>query len=222
VIYSDCLFYGKEKMTIGHNFFLGGSSILNSYAPLTIGNGVGIGTSSQIWTHASWGEELEGCVLTTTAPTTIQEGSWLIGHTIVGSGVTIGKYSTIMSSAMLTKDTSEKSVWGGVPSKDISSKIEGYKEVTLEDKFGFMLKHCREFANNNGAELRISEDSSFFSIDREKDRVSICKFFDMSECNPNNSVWSISDKTYNKTKNKLEVELMMFLKKNLARFYPVN
>ena len=83
-IYENVLFYGKEKITIGHHFFLGGNSILNSYAPLTIGKGVGIGAYSQVWTHASWGEEIEGCRLNRVFRVDIHDHAWLMGHVIVG------------------------------------------------------------------------------------------------------------------------------------------
>jgi acetyltransferase-like isoleucine patch superfamily enzyme len=221
VIYDYCLFYGKKEINIGHNFYLGGHSILNSYAPLTIGNGVGIGTYSQVWTHAIWGEEIEGCVLNTIKETVIEDGAWLVGHTIISLGVKIGKYAIILPAAMLTKNAPPKSVWGGCPAKNISDKIAGYKEMSIRKKFILMKSYCIQFAEKD-PDVRLTESENFLSLKQGKEIIRIYESTkNMNKNAEKTSTFDISSKRYSKTKTKLETKFMRFLKDYRARFYPI-
>lgn len=221
IIYSDCLLYGKANISIGHNFFLGGNSILNAYAPLKIGHGVGLGTQSQVWTHALWGDEMEGCTLSTIEETTIEDGVWCIGHVIVGSGVTIGAYSTILPASALTKSTSKKSVWGGVPCKEISDKIKAYKDISLDEKWEHVIKEVKEYCLSN--DIDYSEFSKHIMLKKNEEKLYIYKEVSSEiDFESLDSVWEVKNKRYNKVKSYLEIELMMYLKKYKARFYPLD
>jgi len=222
VIYNDCLFYGSKAIIIGHNFYLGGRSILNSYAPLTIGNGVGIGTQSQVWTHALWGEEMEGCMLTPIEPVSIEEGAWLVGHVVVGAGISIGKYSIILPASLLTKSTGPKTVWGGVPASEITHKFKGYKDVSLAQKFDYLKNQCYEFAKTSGACFSAITDSKKIVLERDTEKVIIYQeAFDQDWNNQSDSIWDINTKSYRKKKHDLEIELIKYLNIYKARFYPL-
>jgi acetyltransferase-like isoleucine patch superfamily enzyme len=54
-----------------------------------------------------------------TAPVEIEENVWIASKATVLKGVTIGKYSVIAASAVVTKDVPAYEVWGGVPAKFI-------------------------------------------------------------------------------------------------------
>ena len=227
-IYSDCLLYGKKPMHIGHNFFLGGHSILNSYDNLTIENGVGLGTYSQVWTHAYWGEEMEGCLLNVIKPTILHEGVWCAGHVIVGAGIEVGKYSIIMPGAMLTKSTEPYSVWGGVPAVNITHKIKGYKEISLDDKYEYLYKHCEEFAKLKKYEINGYRD--MYSTGKLKmivirnsnnnDQIHIYKD-SVHHFNEKFASFVVEEKIYTKRKAPLEVEFMKYMSDYKARFYPI-
>jgi len=48
-IYPGCFFPGLGNLTIGHNFWLGANSIIDSQGGTTVGNNVGIGAYRQLW-----------------------------------------------------------------------------------------------------------------------------------------------------------------------------
>lgn len=52
-----------------------------------------------------------------TAPVEIQENTWISSKATILKGVTIGKYSVIAASAVVTKEVPAYQVWGGVPAK---------------------------------------------------------------------------------------------------------
>jgi acetyltransferase-like isoleucine patch superfamily enzyme len=54
-----------------------------------------------------------------TAPVEIEENVWIASKATILKGVTIGKYSVIAASAVVTKDVPAYEVWGGVPAKFI-------------------------------------------------------------------------------------------------------
>ena len=52
-----------------------------------------------------------------TAPVVIEENVWIGSKATILKGVSIGKYSVIAASAVVTKDVPAYEVWGGVPAK---------------------------------------------------------------------------------------------------------
>jgi acetyltransferase-like isoleucine patch superfamily enzyme len=54
-----------------------------------------------------------------TAPVEIGENVWIASKATILKGVTIGKYSVIAASAVVTKEVPAYEVWGGVPAKFI-------------------------------------------------------------------------------------------------------
>lgn len=54
-IHKNCTIHGYKGITIGQN------CILDCIAGTYIGNNVGIGAYSQIWSHMKFGDMLEGC-----------------------------------------------------------------------------------------------------------------------------------------------------------------
>ena len=49
----------------------------------------------------------------------IEEGVWLASKSTVLKGVSIGKFSVIAASAVLTQSVPDFEVWGGIPAKFI-------------------------------------------------------------------------------------------------------
>jgi acetyltransferase-like isoleucine patch superfamily enzyme len=86
-MHNHLLVNGHKPCTVGHNVWIGQNCILNSTERLTIGNGVGIGTYSCVWSHGFHGELLEGCKILKSAPTVIEDDVWIVGsYTIVSPG----------------------------------------------------------------------------------------------------------------------------------------
>ncbi len=241
MLYNYILIYGQKKLTIGHNCWIGENTILNAEDELIIGNNVGIGTYSQVWTHGYWGEALEGCLLNKSAPTVIEDDAWLIGHTIVSAGVRIGKQSTILPGAVLTKSTQEKSIWGGSPAIDMTDKVKAWKTVSLEEKLKMMRDYAKQFVEieypsqyqHEQDRILVSEDGYKFMIafsDNYKefqfknesiDTILIVKQLEENTSPPENIViFDLKSKRYIKRKLNCESKFILFLRSYRARFLP--
>lgn len=62
------------------------------------------------------------------APIEIKENVWIASKATVLKGVTIGKYSVVAASAVVTKKIPAYEVWGGIPAKFIK-KIKSPEEI---------------------------------------------------------------------------------------------
>lgn len=214
VIYENCLFYGKEKISIGHNFFLGGNSILNSYAPLTIGKGVGIGAHSQVFTHASWGEEIEGCLFNKIQPTTISDHAWLMGHVIVGSGCSIAERTIVLPGAVLARTQSglHSNVLGGVPAVPVP--MSAYAAYHLDDKWKKLIQIAEQFLQD--ITYKGNPEANSFKL------ASLIFWKNRETANLNGSFthFFLDTKTYTKKLTPMEVAFMRFCRGGKVRFFP--
>jgi acetyltransferase-like isoleucine patch superfamily enzyme len=85
---------------IGHNVWVGQNCVLNAEDDLTIGNHVGIGAYSSVYTHGYFGDLLEGCQVFKVGPVTIEDDVWILGsYNIISPGVTLGAKSLILTGA---------------------------------------------------------------------------------------------------------------------------
>jgi UDP-3-O-[3-hydroxymyristoyl] glucosamine N-acyltransferase len=81
-IHHDTNIHGYNPASIGHNAWIGQYCILDSIGGLTIGNNVGIGAHSQLWSHIKYGDELQGCNFKSEKPLILEDDVWLVGHVI--------------------------------------------------------------------------------------------------------------------------------------------
>lgn len=116
--------HGSMPMKIGRCCWIGGNTVLDSLGGLVIDDGVGIGAHSQIWTHAQFGDLVEGLNPRWHARKAMHIGkdAWLVGHCIV-SPVKIGEKSMALVGSVITKDMESNHVYGGSPAKDITDKV---------------------------------------------------------------------------------------------------
>jgi len=68
MIYKFCRISGYNPCIIGHNFWCDQNSIINCTDSVTIGNNVGIGAYSQLWTNFKFGDVMEGCKFNSAKP----------------------------------------------------------------------------------------------------------------------------------------------------------
>jgi len=234
---------GLKACLLGHNIWVGQNCILNAYDELTIGNGVGIGTYSCIWTHARHGELLEGCTAFNVSPVNIEDDVWILGsYNVISPGVTLGKRAVVITGSVVTKNVLPNTTVAGNPAKDVTEKIPFYKEkVTLDEKLE-MIDH---FLNNlfeqdfdgeasktkSGWKLSggnaqgdivlmpIAEDDNISINDEEQ--VIFTKRNDLQKNYENLTVFDLSSKTYTKRRTALEVMIIKSLLYEKARFLPV-
>lgn len=144
-VFHSGLLSGYKPITIGHNCWIGQGAILNSAERLTIGNNVRMG-GCQIWTHVASGELLEGSRFYSEKPVVVEDNVWLMGfgHT-VSPGVTLAKFTVVMSGSVVTKSTKPYKTYSGVPAKDITSSLPAWSPLSQDQKIEMLKKFAQEF-----------------------------------------------------------------------------
>lgn len=138
---SAVLYYGAEirapwNLHIGKGTIIGDRAILDARSGIYIGENVNFSTGVWIWTlqhnvqAADFGCSGEG------KPVRICDRAWLSCRTVVLPGVTVAEGVVAAAGAVLTKDCTPFSIWGGVPAKCIG---ERNKNLTYEFSGDHML-----------------------------------------------------------------------------------
>jgi len=241
-IHNHLLCNGYKPMVIGHNTWVGQNCVLNSTDDLVIGNNVGIGAYSSVYTHAFHGELLEGCEIFQTAPVVIEDNAWLVGaYNVVSPGVTIGSRGTVLTSSVVTKDIPPAHVVAGVPAKDLTERLTAFRDVTLEDKLGMLRRFVGEFVDErhagqatptrDGFQVTPADGPPFFLA--VQDRLDLAALGDgpgavyagvvdgdASPTPDDVTVFDVATKRYAKRRTPLEVDLIGFMNGYRARFVP--
>lgn len=118
----DAFCHGKEPLRIGRNCWFGGGVVLDSMGGLDIDDGVGVGAGSQLWTHAQFGDVVEGCRFHSYTYMHVGKDAWIVGHCII-SPVRIEPKAMALAGSVVTRDLLENRVYGGVPAKDLTDKV---------------------------------------------------------------------------------------------------
>lgn len=109
-----------ESVQVGHNCWIGHYCILDGLGGvLKIGNNVGIGAQSQLWSHMKFGDVLAGCKWNESQSLIIEDDVWFVGHTIVTPIVARAK-SMLMVGGVAVRDMEENRTYGGSPAKDLT------------------------------------------------------------------------------------------------------
>lgn len=195
---------GYKSCHIGHNFYADASVVLNSTDNLKIGNNVGIGSWSALWTHMKFGDVIEGCRFDYTKEMIIEDDVWFNANCIVAP-IVAKKKSMALAGSMVTKDMEENHIYGGSPAKDITDKIgPQFISRTIDEKLKMMEKRLDEFC------------------EIEPKAKEFLKIVDSYDSNPLEKVsyYNVSDRTYTKRLSDIEIKFMRFLLPT-AKFIPV-
>lgn len=145
IIHNNAFIAGDKPCLIGHCCWFGQHIVFNSTGGLTIGNGVGVGAYSQLWSHIRHGDILQGCRWNSTKPLIIDDDVWFVGHCIV-SPVHAHEKSMALVGSVVTKDMLPNHVYAGVPAKDITDKVGSqFSEISLDEKYRNLLVKWEEF-----------------------------------------------------------------------------
>ena len=107
-----------ETIRIGHNCWVGHYCILDGHGGfLSIGNNVGVGAQSQLWSHISFGDTLAGCRFKSHDSLVIEDDVWFVGHCIV-TPIVAKEKSMLMVGSTVTKDMEANHVYAGSPASD--------------------------------------------------------------------------------------------------------
>ena len=141
-IHNHSLLNGVNPLVIGHGCWIGQNCVINSEDHLTIGNFVGIGAYSSVYTHGYFGDMLEGCNVFKVAPVELKDDAWILGsYNIISPGVTIGSKALVLTGSNVTRDVPDNHTVSGAPAKDMTNRLVPYREVSPSDK----LVKIREF-----------------------------------------------------------------------------
>lgn len=207
-VYQDCFFPGGD-VKIGHNFWLGVGSIVDGRAGTRIGNNVGIGAQSQLWTHMVYGDMLQGCRFHSQRALTIGNNVWLVGHNLV-SPVNIEDRSMAMLGSLVTKDMLKDRTYAGMPAVDVTDKFGSqFQEISSEAQLTLLKTGLNNFTKRFG----LGEYSNFIKV--------ITNESDMFDQGTNLIQLNLAKRTYLKTGSILEYYLIHFLLPDL-KFLPAN
>jgi len=205
-IYPNCFFPGPGSISVGHNFWLGAGSIVDSMGTTTIGDNVGVGPQSQLWTHMAYGDVLYGCRFHSSKPLEIGNDVWFVGHCLV-SPIRAGDRSLAMLGSLVTKDMSPDRSYAGSPAVDVTDKVGSqFAPRPVDERASLLGERLDEFARLKG---------------RQIDEVaSVVTAWDGDgPAQPGLTIFNVSDRTYAKRGTVEERELIRFLLPE-AKFVP--
>jgi acetyltransferase-like isoleucine patch superfamily enzyme len=217
---------GECPCVIGSNVWIGQNDILNARAPLTIGNGVGIGTYSCVWTHGMHGELLEGCTVYKVAPVVIEDDAWIVGSfNVIATGLTIGKKCIILSGSQVTKNVPANTVWGGDPAVDITAKLRNppYKTITVDEKYEMMKKFVEEFYvmyPEYTGQIQFIPKMEFETPVAIETKIIVTKTDESNISHSDITIFDLTTKRYNKQRTPIEIAFIKSLLYEKARFLP--
>jgi acetyltransferase-like isoleucine patch superfamily enzyme len=204
-INNHCFLTGTDWCRIGHNCWFGHYTIIDSIGTTRIGNGVGVGAHSQLWTHIYFGDILEGCRFASHQPLIIDDDVWLVGHCIV-SPVHIKPRSMAMVGSIITKDMEENHIYAGSPAKDMTDRFGNqFEDTSMEEKRSKLKAYLEDFLQRYKP-----KENRIRIVDRIDSRVK------------NLSQFSLAERRYMKNLYPEEVAFMRYLLPTKAKFLPVS
>jgi acetyltransferase-like isoleucine patch superfamily enzyme len=205
-IYFGCFFPGPGQIKIGHNFWAGNDCIIDSQGGTTIGNNVGIGAHSQLWTHMKFGDVVAGCRFDSVAQLSVGHDVWLVGHNLV-SPVKIGDRSVAMLGSLVTKDIPPDKTYAGSPATDQTNKFgPQFAETSTEYRIDRLTRMVNQFAQD-------------FEVDNISKYVDVCSLLPQ-HWSGKKTVIAVTSRDYYKTGSPIEILLMRYLLPG-AKYVPV-
>lgn len=181
---------GAKPLSIGRNCYFGRSVYLDSNGGLTIDDNVGVGASSQLWTHIKYGDIVQGCRWDKEYPLHIEHDAWLVAKVTVGGCQHIGARVQVFNESNVTKrELPADTTWAGNPACDVTDRFGPQFEAISDDEKRLRLQ--RELARFYAAhpEYDGALDGTFNAVTR----------------------------TYHKSRTAAEVSFLRF---TLAKFVP--
>lgn len=107
-----------RNISLGDRVVLNKRALLDGRGGLTIEHDVDIAQEANIWTQQH--DYNNPNHKTTNKPVFIGHHSWICARSVILPGVNVAPGTVLATCAVLTKDTSEKSIMGGVPAHFIT------------------------------------------------------------------------------------------------------
>ncbi len=208
-IYDYCFFPGPGHLKIGHNLFLGTGCVIDSKGDTSIGNNVGIGAYSQLWTHIIYGDVMCGCRFNISRNLIMGNDIYVGGNCLINP-VKIGDRSMIALGSVITKDTLPDRSYAGVPAIDVTEKIGSqFKMTSVDERMYYLMSKLEEIAKS----LNLKNAKAFAAVTTDSNAM---KGFDR-----NITVFNVADRTYIKRGTRIEHKVMWCLLPD-AKFIPID
>jgi acetyltransferase-like isoleucine patch superfamily enzyme len=224
-IQHHALLNGRKPLLMGHNCWIGQNCILNAEENLTIGNNVGIGAYSSVYTHGYFGDLLEGSQVFKVAPVVIEDDVWILGsYNVVSPGVVIGKKALVLTGSNVTRDVPSNHTVGGAPARDMTDRLVPYRPRTVAEKIEMVRGFIAEFVESQpeGAFVVVVREELGSESDLPAERPLLV--FTGTENPlprwPGVTIFSLASRRYTKWRTAPEIAMMSFLKSYRARFVP--
>lgn len=193
-----------EKTHIGHNCWIGHYTIIDSLGGNTrLGNNVGVGAHSQLWSHMSFGDVLAGCRWNSSGELKLDDDVWLVGHSIVGPIHAQAK-SMLMTGSVAVKDMLENHIYAGTPAKDVSERFgvqfDSVERTKREQMFS-------ELKRQFEAETNI-DTNQFVSVEVFSGSTDVTEF-------------NLMERSYKPRRTEDEFAFMKFMLYDKAKFVPI-
>jgi acetyltransferase-like isoleucine patch superfamily enzyme len=171
VIMEQCVVGGmqtpRSRLSIGKRVKIFPYCFLNTTEPITIGNDVGVGGSTYIFTHGTWKNVLEGYPAAF-GEVTIADRVWLPWRVFIMPGVSVGADTIVGANSTLTKDVPPESIARGTPAKSTEYNARPLTSAERMRKLHEILSEYCEFARYKGQASSIGEYSpEGFSVDTD-------------------------------------------------------
>tara|TARA_A100001035_G_scaffold279598_1_gene281500 strand:- start:2904 stop:3719 length:816 start_codon:yes stop_codon:yes gene_type:complete len=131
-VHHGAVIQGKE-VSIGHNCWFGHYTIIDGTGGCVIGNNVGVGSHSQLWSHMKFGDKLEGCRFNTQKKLILEDDVWLVGRTTLGP-ITAKNKSMLLANSYATKDLDSNCLYSGNPAVKLENSKGQFKEKNAQRK----------------------------------------------------------------------------------------
>jgi acetyltransferase-like isoleucine patch superfamily enzyme len=133
----------QSSLKAGHYVHLGVRCFINTARSVTIGDEVGLGTHTALYTHGAYPSELRGAPVAF-AEIRIGDRTWIPGA-VVNPGVTIGRDCVVGVGSVVTRDIPDGALAVGAPCKVIRENAYP-RELSSEERHEKMGNFLRDFA----------------------------------------------------------------------------
>ena len=162
-------FEKTSLLRVGYWGHLGNFGFINTARQVQIGNEVGMGTDTKIYTHGAYLSLLDGFPVDF-GPITIGDNVWLPGATVLPN-VKIGNNVVVAVGSIVTKDVPSGCLAAGVPAKILREhcypkKYSAEEKKSLFDKF---VTHFKDDIAGSQVELRFDENSGILYFMHARD-----------------------------------------------------